>query len=86
MKRTIQLSERTQTLINAILDLESISGEVYSSIREDLAPLDSVDDSTGSDIVEASNNLRDVFQYYLRDRFNFGMSLTSNQNGTQVVI
>lgn len=86
MKRTITLSEGTQTLINAILDLESISGRVYSSVRDDLSPLDSVDDSTGSDIVEASNNLRDVFQYYLRDRFNFGMSQVSNQNGTQVII
>jgi len=86
MKRNIQLSEGTQTLINAILDLEQISGQVYSLIRDEFSKDDKLDDPTGNDILDASNNLRDVFQHYLRDRFNYEMTSLSNLNGTQAVI
>ena len=86
MKRNIQLSEGTQTLVNATLDLERITGEVYSLVRDEFAKSDTPDDKTGDDIIEASNQLRERFDHYLRDRFNFGMILTSNQNGTEVVL
>jgi len=86
MKRNIQLSEGTQTLINAILDLEQISGQVYSLIRDEFSKDDKLDDPTGNDILDASGKLRDVFQYYLRDRFNYEMTSLSNLNGTQAVI
>ena len=86
MKRNIQLSEGTQTLINAILDLEQISGQVYSLIRDEFSKDDKLDDPTGNDILAASGKLRDVFQYYLRDRFNYEMTSLSNLNGTQAVI
>lgn len=86
MKRNIQLSEGTQTLINAILDLEQISGQVYSLIRDEFSKDDKLDDPTGNDILDAAGKLRDVFQYYLRDRFNYEMTSLSNLNGTQAVI
>ena len=86
MKRNIQLSEGTQTLVNAILDLERITGEVYSLIRKEFAKSDTPDDKTGDDLIEASDQLRARFDYYLRDRFNFEMSLISNQNGAEVVL
>lgn len=86
MKRKIKLSEGTQTLVNAILDLERLTGEVYSYIRDEYVKDDSPDDRTGEEILDASSNLRDAIDHYLRDLFNFEMCLTANQNGEEVVI
>lgn len=84
--RTIQLSEGTQTLINALLDLEKVSGEVYQFVRAEFSKDDSVDDPTGQEVLDASNKLRDVIEEYLKDRFYYSLSLTKNLNGTEVVI
>lgn len=84
--RTIQLSEGTQTLINALLDLEKVSGDVYQFVRAEFSKDDSVDDPTGQEVLDASNKLRDVIEDYLKDRFYYSLSLTKNLNGTEVVI
>lgn len=85
MERTINLTNETQVLINAILDLDRISSSVYGYVRDNFTE-DSPVDPTGDDILTASNNLRDVIQGYLKDRFETAMTLTANIEGKQVTI
>ena len=86
MKHEINLTEGTQILLDAILDLEQLSNSVYSFVRREFSERDSVDDETGRDIVEASLNLREVLNGYLRDQFNSAVTQTNNLSGGRVSI
>lgn len=84
MEREIRLTEGTQTLLNAIIDLERLSNSVYCLIRQELSQDDSPTDETGSDLLEATSRLRGVIQDYLTDRLNYRLTLTETTTSTQV--
>lgn len=86
MKRQIKLSEGTELLLNALLDLEELSGSVYSFVRKDLTESDSPEDPTGNDIVEATNKLREVISGYLTDRVDFGLIQVKNISSDVAVL
>jgi len=68
MTREIILSEETKGLVNALVDLNRVEESVYSYVRRTFSEKDSLEDETGSDIVKATDNLRDRIFYYLKDR------------------
>lgn len=68
MAREIILSEETKGLVNALVDLNRVEESVYSYVRRTFSEKDSLEDETGSDIVKATDNLRDRIFYYLKDR------------------
>ena len=84
MERQITISQETQTLLNAIFDLENLTDSAYSTIRSYLSD-DAVSDPTGQDLLDASLALRDRLEYYLKDRYNTAIMETSN-SGPRVVL
>ena len=68
MTREIILSEETKGLVNALVDLNRVEESVYSYVRRTFSEKASLEDETGSDIVKATDNLRDRIFYYLKDR------------------
>ena len=85
MERQITISKETQVLLNAILDLEKLTNDAYSTIREYLSPDDGVNDQTGQDLLDASNGLRDRLEHYLKERF-YDAVMTPSNVGRQAVI
>ena len=85
MERQITISKETQVLLNAILDLEKLTNEAYSTIRSYLAPEDGVNDQTGQDLLDASLGLRDRLEHYLSERW-FDAVMTPSNVGEQAVI
>lgn len=77
MEREIILSKDTKTLINAVADLNRASDLAYSYVRREYSLKDSLDDETGSDIVKATDNLRNLIFGYLKDRVLTGTSSTT---------
>jgi len=85
MQRTINLEHNTQVLLNAVMDLETLTSNVYSMIREEFAPEDNVNDDTGQDLLDASNGLRKVLDDYLVDRYRTACMQVSNQGNTLTI-
>lgn len=86
MKRTIALSDKTQLLYNAILDLEDLTSRVYGYVRDEFCPDDQPEDKTGEDVLNASNDLRDVIEHYLHDRINTSLMEVKTIEGERVAL
>ncbi len=86
MERQITLSEETQVYLNALLDLEKITSEVYSLVRRKYAKDDRISDPMGEDILTASTEFRKVLNAYLTDNLNTNLTSISNVRGDQAVL
>lgn len=85
MQRKITLSKTSQVYLNAIIDLERLTSEVYSQVRESFCPEDSIDDKTGQDIIDASSKLRNIIQALFDDNLNYSLSLVKNMTSEAVL-
>lgn len=86
MKRQISISEETQVYLNAILDLERLTSDVYDVVRAKYSKDDQPSDPTGDDILKASSGLREVLDSYLHDNLNFNLTSIENTTGPQAVL
>ena len=86
MQRNITLSKTSQVYLNAIIDLERLTSEVYSQVRDSFSPDDSVEDKTGQDIIDASNKLRDIIQGLFDDNLNYSLTLVKNLTSQEAVL
>ena len=86
MERQISLSEETQVYLNALLDLEKITSEVYSLVRGKYSNDDRISDPIGEDILTASTEFRKVLNAYLTDNLNTNLTSVSNVTGERAVL
>lgn len=83
MQRKINLGNGTQVLLNAVLDLERLTNEVYSIVQDEFSHTSG--ETAGQDIINASSELRKVLDNYLVDRYRTACMLTANQGETLTI-
>lgn len=66
MERKFTISEKTQILYNALMDLDDVIDRVYSFVRAELSPEDKFD-GIGDDVIKASGEFRHLIQKYITE-------------------
>lgn len=79
MERTITLSQETQTIVNAILDLERLSGSVWRILSPN-----GEETERGKEFLNRTSSLRESLEELIQDRFDTSMMELENMDGNEV--